>query len=221
MIQLYICEMSGLKPGMCRMRFNAGASPSRFIAAIPENVQLTYSLSNHLCVITPPQLVKYCAIQSWNTGPSGIGKLGVNDTGWYQSRSAGITSYLLTFDIRGLIRCYTESRYWNIGFILMKRKYGSTLGALQPLGNGHVESCMLKQTERVSEKDRQSGTCLPSVVPRAGVHQAKWEMRASAWCDLDMILMTETWLTDGPTAFKHMDEQRQTCMQTHTRTQTH
>ncbi len=28
--------------------------------------------------------------------------------------------------------------------------------------------------------------------------------------------MTETWLTDGPTAFKHMDEHRQTCVQTHT-----
>lgn len=47
----------------------------------------------------------------------------------------------------------------------------------------------------VSEKDRQSGTCLPGVVPQAGVHQAKWEMRGSAWCDLDVILMTETWPT--------------------------
>ena len=39
-------------------------------------------------------------------------------------------------------------------------------------------------------------------------------MRGSARCDLDTILMTETWLTDGPTAFKHMDGHGQTCMQT-------
>lgn len=80
---------------------------------------------------------------------------------------------------------------------------------------------MHAQTNRESEWEGQterSGTSLPSVLPQAGVHQAKWEMRGSPCCDLDMILMTETWLTHGSTAFKHMDKKMLAVSHTHART---
>lgn len=132
---------------------------------------------------------------------SGIGKPDSNDTGWYSSGSAGITNcYPFNFDILGLC-CYTESR--NILFILMDSVPFSHSGT-----GTYSHACSNKQREWVRRTD-SAGRRLPSVVSRASVHQAKWEMSSSAWSNLDEILMTETWLTDGPTAFKHMDEHRQ------------
>lgn len=45
-------------------------------------------------------------------------------------------------------------------------------------------------------------------------------MTGSVWCDLDAILMTEIWPEDTPITFNHMEEHRQTCVETRTHTHT-
>ena len=73
-------------------------------------------------------------------------------------------SYLCNFDI-----CEQILKY----FIHFNGKKVAIYTQCPSAVQGQARIVMHAQTNRQSEKDREKGTCLPSVVPRVGVYQAK------------------------------------------------